>query len=270
MSILELVRLALSRLGASRLRAALTMLGVIIGVASVVALVAVGQGATRGITSRLQGLGTNLLTVNPGAQTTGLVRGARGSATTLTVDDAAAIARALPAWPRSRPRSTTQAVVVAEHRTTRRPRSSARPPTTSRSTTTSVWQGPVLTAARSTRACAWPSSAPPPPTTSGSRRPGSGRRSRSTACPYTVVGILQAKGGCRLRAARTTRSSSRSDRGQEVLHRRRHGPLGRRERRLGRRDDAATARSPGPLRDAPRPRRERHARTSRSSTRRSC
>ena len=46
MSIVELVRLALSRIGSSRLRAALTMLGVIIGVASVVALVAVGQGAT--------------------------------------------------------------------------------------------------------------------------------------------------------------------------------------------------------------------------------
>ena len=50
-NVVELIRLALSRLGASRLRAVLTMLGVIIGVASVVALVAVGQGATNGITS---------------------------------------------------------------------------------------------------------------------------------------------------------------------------------------------------------------------------
>jgi putative ABC transport system permease protein len=46
----EMIRLALSRLGTSRVRTALTMLGVIIGVASVVALVAVGQGATSGIT----------------------------------------------------------------------------------------------------------------------------------------------------------------------------------------------------------------------------
>src|SRR5439155_10424940 len=67
------------------------MLGVIIGVASVVALVAVGQGATSGITARLQGLGTNLLTVNSGSSTTGFTRGAAGSATTLTVDDATAI-----------------------------------------------------------------------------------------------------------------------------------------------------------------------------------
>ncbi len=92
MSPLDLVRLALARLRSSRLRAALTMLGVIIGVASVVALVAVGQGATRGITSQLEGLGTNLLTVNPGSSTTFGTRGAAGSATTLTIDDADALA----------------------------------------------------------------------------------------------------------------------------------------------------------------------------------
>ena len=81
MSVVELVRLALSRIGSSRLRAALTMLGVIIGVASVVALVAVGQGATSGITARLEGLGTNLLTVTPGSSTEGFTRRAAGSAT---------------------------------------------------------------------------------------------------------------------------------------------------------------------------------------------
>ena len=65
MSLGELLRLALSRLRTSRLRAALTMLGVIIGVASVVALVGVGQGTTTNITDRLNSLGTNLLTVSP-------------------------------------------------------------------------------------------------------------------------------------------------------------------------------------------------------------
>ena len=66
MNLLELIRLAFGRLRTSRLRSALTMLGVIIGVASVVALVSVGQGATAGITSQIQALGTNLLTINPG------------------------------------------------------------------------------------------------------------------------------------------------------------------------------------------------------------
>ena len=65
MSVRELLRLALSRLRTSRLRAALTMLGVIIGVASVVALVGVGQGTTSNITDRLASLGTNLLTISP-------------------------------------------------------------------------------------------------------------------------------------------------------------------------------------------------------------
>ena len=82
MSPIELVRLAFGRLRTSRLRAALTMLGVIIGVASVVALVGVGQGTTANITSRLAGLGTNLLTINP----------ANGSAG-LTLDDVAAIGK---------------------------------------------------------------------------------------------------------------------------------------------------------------------------------
>jgi putative ABC transport system permease protein len=112
MSLFEMVRLAVARLGSSRLRATLTMLGVIIGVASVVALVAVGQGATSGITRQLQGLGTNLLTVNPGSSTTGFTRGAAGSAETLTQADAAAI-RALPNVAGVEPELSTQGLVVA-------------------------------------------------------------------------------------------------------------------------------------------------------------
>src|SRR5690242_13408110 len=91
MTLPDLLRLAVARLAVGRLRAALTMLGVIIGVASVIALVAVGQGASSGITSRLEGLGTNLLTITPGAVSTGGTRGAAGSATTLTLADATAI-----------------------------------------------------------------------------------------------------------------------------------------------------------------------------------
>ena len=84
MNPLELLRLALSRLRTSRLRAALTMLGVVIGVASVVALVGVGQGTTSNITTRLSALGTNLLTISPTGRSTG---------TGLTTEDAAAIAK---------------------------------------------------------------------------------------------------------------------------------------------------------------------------------
>jgi putative ABC transport system permease protein len=90
MSPLELIRLAFSRLRTSRLRAALTMLGVIIGVASVVALVGVGQGSTRNITSRLAGLGTNLLTVNPRSGSAGLTLADVGAVA--AVADVAAVA----------------------------------------------------------------------------------------------------------------------------------------------------------------------------------
>ena len=84
MSPIELLRLALSRLRRGRLRAALTMLGVVIGVGSVVALVGVGRGTTANITASLNALGTNLLTISPS--------GRFGGTTTLTTADAAAIA----------------------------------------------------------------------------------------------------------------------------------------------------------------------------------
>ncbi len=112
MRYLELVQLAVSRLAAARLRAVLTMLGIIIGVGSIVALVAVAQGATSGITNRIQSLGTNLLTVQPGSTTSGFVRQGAGSATTLTLDDAAAIA-GLADVAAVAPEVSTQAVVVA-------------------------------------------------------------------------------------------------------------------------------------------------------------
>jgi putative ABC transport system permease protein len=92
MKLLDLLSLALSRLGTGKLRTALTMLGIIIGVASVVALVSVAEGATAGVSARLQALGTNLITVSPGFTITGATRGAGGSATTLTLADASALA----------------------------------------------------------------------------------------------------------------------------------------------------------------------------------
>ncbi|MGD0121844.1 MAG: ABC transporter permease [Candidatus Limnocylindrales bacterium] len=93
MKLADLMRLALSRLGTGKMRTALTMLGIIIGVASVVALVSVAQGATKGISDRLQSLGTNLVTVSPGFTQTGATRGFIGSATTLTLNDANALAQ---------------------------------------------------------------------------------------------------------------------------------------------------------------------------------
>jgi putative ABC transport system permease protein len=140
---LELVQLAVSRLAAARLRAVLTMLGVIIGVGSIVALVSVAQGATSGITDRIQNLGTNLLTVQPGSSTSGFVRQGAGSATTLTLGDSEAIA-SLADVAAVAPQVSAQAVVVAGDKNT----------TTSVVGTTAdylavrtyeIWQGSFLT-----------------------------------------------------------------------------------------------------------------------------
>jgi putative ABC transport system permease protein len=84
------VSVALDALMANKLRAGLTMLGVIIGVMSVVALLAVGQGTQDSITEQLSGTGLNVLTINPGRGGFG-----GGNAQTLTMDDAEALERQL-------------------------------------------------------------------------------------------------------------------------------------------------------------------------------
>src|SRR5258708_31499110 len=68
------------------------MLGIVIGIGSVIALVSLGQASQQAIESQIQSLGSNLLTIQPGSQNTGAVRGAAGGGTTLTLDDAKAIA----------------------------------------------------------------------------------------------------------------------------------------------------------------------------------
>jgi macrolide transport system ATP-binding/permease protein len=77
----------------NKMRSALTMLGVFIGVAALIAMVAVGQGANDAVRKQIESLGTNLLVVLPGAATTGGVRAGSGSASTLRVGDALAIRR---------------------------------------------------------------------------------------------------------------------------------------------------------------------------------
>jgi putative ABC transport system permease protein len=91
MPMLETLRTAFVATAANKLRAALTILGILVGVAAVIGMVSVGEGASASIASTLQGLGTNLVLVSPGGQTTGLVRGAGGGATTLTLDDVTAL-----------------------------------------------------------------------------------------------------------------------------------------------------------------------------------
>jgi len=81
----------------NKMRSALTVLGVFIGVAALIAMVAVGRGANEAVRKQIESLGTNLIVIVPGATTATGVRAGTGSASTLTVDDALALRREDPA-----------------------------------------------------------------------------------------------------------------------------------------------------------------------------
>ena len=91
MNFLESIRVSLRALRANKLRSALTMLGMIIGVAAVIAMVGIGNGATASITSQIQGLGSNLLTISSGQSNTGGVKGGAGSSSSLSMTDVSKI-----------------------------------------------------------------------------------------------------------------------------------------------------------------------------------
>ena len=82
----ETIRVALGALRANKLRSLLTMLGIVIGVAAVIAVVALGRGAQKAVNDRISALGTTLLTVNPGQAQTGGVRTGGGGARLLIED----------------------------------------------------------------------------------------------------------------------------------------------------------------------------------------
>jgi len=84
-------RIAFKALGRNKMRTALTMLGMIIGVSAVITLVAMGNGATSMIEDQIKGAGTNMITVNAGNFSQGGVRGGSGTSSTLTPEDADAI-----------------------------------------------------------------------------------------------------------------------------------------------------------------------------------
>jgi putative ABC transport system permease protein len=95
MLFLEIIRVALSAVRANKLRSFLTALGIIIGIAAVITMVALGEGAQRSVKARLEAMGTNVLTVRPGQQMMGGID--RGAAR-LTTKDAEAIIASSPRY----------------------------------------------------------------------------------------------------------------------------------------------------------------------------
>ncbi|HEX6412297.1 MAG TPA: ABC transporter permease [Burkholderiales bacterium] len=96
MNFVALLRIALRALAVNKLRSALTMLGIVIGVGAVIVMIAVGGGAHARVEEQIRALGSNLLLVTPGSTTSGGARMGFGSGSTLTEDDVAAINREIP------------------------------------------------------------------------------------------------------------------------------------------------------------------------------
>ena len=98
MDILMIIRIAFRALARNKTRAALTMLGIIIGVSAVIVMVSIGQGAQASVQAQIESMGTNLLFVSAGAQNVGGVRSGTGDSgtNTLTVEDLDAIRREVP------------------------------------------------------------------------------------------------------------------------------------------------------------------------------
>jgi len=115
MDLLNIIRVAFRALIRNKMRAALTMLGIIIGVAAVIAMVSIGQGASASVQAQIESIGTNLLFVSAGAQNVGGVRSGTGDTgtNTLTVDDLQAIKREVPSVSMVTPNVNARSQLVA-------------------------------------------------------------------------------------------------------------------------------------------------------------
>lgn len=91
MDFTELFLECVRTLTVNKMRTGLAILGIIIGIGSVIALISLGQASQKSVESQIQSLGSNLLTVRPGSQNSGAVRGAAGGGETLTLEDALAL-----------------------------------------------------------------------------------------------------------------------------------------------------------------------------------
>ncbi|HEU4795409.1 MAG TPA: ABC transporter permease [Pyrinomonadaceae bacterium] len=115
MNLLMIIRVAFRALIRNKMRAALTMLGIIIGVSAVIAMVSIGQGASASVQAQIESIGTNLLFVSAGAQNVGGVRSGTGDSgtNTLTVEDLEAIKREVPSVSMVTPAINARSQMVA-------------------------------------------------------------------------------------------------------------------------------------------------------------
>jgi len=91
MSLLELIGIAWQGIIDNKMRSILTVTGIVIGIAAVIILLAIGKGAEAETNKQIQALGSNLIYIQPGAASTSSISAGQGSAATLTLDDCKAI-----------------------------------------------------------------------------------------------------------------------------------------------------------------------------------
>ncbi|HEY5445912.1 MAG TPA: ABC transporter permease, partial [Pyrinomonadaceae bacterium] len=115
MTLFMIIRVAFRALVRNKMRAALTMLGIIIGVSAVIAMVSIGQGASASVQAQIESIGTNLLFVSAGAQNVGGVRSGTGDSgtNTLTVEDLDAVKREVPSVSMVTPAVNARSQLVA-------------------------------------------------------------------------------------------------------------------------------------------------------------
>ena len=175
------------------MRSALTMLGIIIGVGAVITMLAVGTGARERISEQMASIGSNLLMVMPGSSTSGGLRMGSGTQSTLTQDDAEAIARECPAVSDVAPTYNGAAQVVYGNQNWSTGIVGTTPGILPSGTGRSPPEGPSRS-----RKCAMPprsvSSGRPWWITSSATRTPWARSSGSRRIPFTVIGVLDKKG----------------------------------------------------------------------------
>ncbi|EKE25208.1 MAG: hypothetical protein ACD_5C00253G0011 [uncultured bacterium] len=110
----DLLRETFWSLSSNKVRSGLTILGIVIGIASVITMVAIGQGAQASIATSIQSIGSNMIIVRPGAERSGGVSSGQGSATSLTMDDANAIKEEIENVKAVSPEDSKRAQVTAK------------------------------------------------------------------------------------------------------------------------------------------------------------
>jgi putative ABC transport system permease protein len=194
MKLYRLLIEALESLSANKLRSMLTVLGIVIGVAAVIAMLSIGRGAEASITSRIESIGTNLVYVYPGSTSEGGVRSAAGAAANLTLDDAEALT-SLPDVVAVAPEANSFVQVVYQGQNTNTRLVGVTPGYETVSSLTLADGVFISDANQSARSLVVVLGSSVAETLFGTTAGVVGQKVRMNGQPFKVIGVLESKGG---------------------------------------------------------------------------